>query len=209
LKKAVPTLVLVLVCGIFTALLVIAHNLTYKDDTGVITDDIMQSLAEIYGDGADFTTSEVLNEDNGITMIMQNENAEKAYLMTVNGYNKGGIVLIVGLGTDGTVRGLSVVSLSETPGLGTKVDDSVFLEQFSGFSHSDIKGETVDETADFPIRWGSAEEIDTLKASETEIADGFALDAVTGATLSSNGVLRAVERAVSHNSGEAEIGGVS
>jgi electron transport complex protein RnfG len=205
-KKLLPTLVLVLVCGIFTCLLVIAHDVTYKDDTGVITDDIMQSLAEIYGDGADFATSEVLNEDNGITMIMQNENAEKAYLMTVNGYNKGGIVIVVGLGTDGAVRGLSVVSLSETPGLGTKVDDSAFLGQFGGFSHTDIKGETVDETADLPIRWGTAAEIDSLKTSETETADGFALDAVTGATLSSNGVLRAVERAVAHHNA-AEIGG--
>jgi electron transport complex protein RnfG len=208
MKKAIPTIVLVLVCGIFTALLVIAHDLTYKDDTGVITDEIMQSLAEIYGDGADFTTSEVLNEDNGITMVMQNANAEKAYLMTVNGYNKGGIVVVVGLGTDGAVLGLSVVSLSETPGLGTKVDDSVFLEQFGGFSAADIKGETVDETADLPIRFGSAAEIDSLKSQETEISDGFTLDAVTGATLSSNGVLRAVERAVSHHNA-AGNGGVS
>jgi electron transport complex protein RnfG len=207
LKKFIPTLVLVLVCGIFTALLVIAHDLTYKDDSGVITDDIMTSLSEIYGDGADFATTKVVNEENGITMVMQNENAEKAYLMTVNGYSKGGITLVAGFGTDGEVRGISIVSLSETPGLGTKVDDSVFLEQFIGFGASDIKEEVVDKTAEFPVRWGSAAEIETLKAAETVETDGFALDAITGATLSSNGVLAAVEKAVIAY--ETEEGGAS
>jgi electron transport complex protein RnfG len=213
-KKLIPTLVLVLVCGVFTALLVIAHDLTYKDDTGVITDEIMASLSEIYGDSTNFTTSRVLNEENGIVMEMQNEIGEKAYLMTVNGYNKGGITLVAGLGTDGSVRGISIVSLSETPGLGTKVDDTTFLSQFSGFSAGDIAEEVADESANFPVRWGTAAEIEALKSAETVTADGFTLDAITGATLSSNGVYTAVVKAVTEfenaeNTAENVKGGVS
>jgi electron transport complex protein RnfG len=176
--------------------LVAAHDLTYKDESGVITEEIAVSLAEIYGAADGFNTTAVINEENGITMIMQNTEAAPAYLMTVNGYNKDGITLVVGLTKEGSVKGVSVVSLSETPGLGTKVDDLGFLSQFAGFTPNDIKAETVDTSKDLPVRWGTAAEINALKTSEEVEAGGFVFDAVTGATLSSNGVKAAVEKAV-------------
>jgi electron transport complex protein RnfG len=198
LKKILPSLVLVLVCAVFTGLLVIAHDLTYKDESGVITEEVAASLVEIYGAEHGFSTTAVLNEENGITMIMENDTAA-AYLMTVNGYNKGGITLVVGLTPEGQVKGVSVVSVSETPGLGTKVDDLGFLSQFAGFTPNDITVETVDPTADYPVRWGTAAEIAALSNDKSgETADGFVFDAITGATLSSNGVKAAVEKAVSH-----------
>jgi electron transport complex protein RnfG len=196
LKKFIPTLVLVLVCAVFTGLLVAAHDLTYKDESGVITEDVAASLAEIYGAAEGFETTAVINEENGITMIMQNKEAAPAYLMTVNGYSKDGITLVVGLSAEGTVKGVSVVSLSETPGLGTKVDSADFLSQFAGFTPNDIRIETVDESSALPVRWGNASEISALKSSEYPSSGGFAFDAVTGATLSSNGVRSAVEKAV-------------
>jgi electron transport complex protein RnfG len=207
LKKLVPSLVLILICGIFTALLVIAHDLTYKDETGIITDEISASLNEIYGESGDFSTTEVRNEENGITMIMENENADRAYLMTVNGYSKGGITLVVGLSPDGSLKGISIVSLSETPGLGTKVDSEVFLSQFAGFTADDIAKDEGETAEMLPVRWGTASEIEALKSETETDSDGFALDAITGATLSSNGVYEAVKKAVTDFS--EENGGVS
>ncbi|MDR0991744.1 MAG: FMN-binding protein [Ruminococcus sp.] len=207
MKKILPTIVLILVCAVFTGLLVVAHDLTYKDETGIITEEVAASLAEIYGESDGFLTTEVINEDNGITMIMQNEQSAPAYLMTVSGYNKNGITLVVGLSPDGSVKGISVVSLSETPGLGTKVADMGFLSQFAGFTPNDIKVETADSNADLPVRWGTKAEINALSSEKGEdTSGGFSFDAVTGATLSSNGVKYAVERAVAHFS---ENGGVS
>jgi electron transport complex protein RnfG len=77
----------------------------------------------------------------------------------------GPIQMAVGLDRDGKVSGVSIVSMNETPGLGTKIGDEEFLAQFPG---------------------GDAESID-------EEAKG--LDAVTGATKSSNGVRKGITAA--------------
>ncbi|GAB4275099.1 MAG: RnfABCDGE type electron transport complex subunit G [Coriobacteriia bacterium] len=74
----------------------------------------------------------------------------------------GPIQMAVGLESSGKVTGVSIISLKETPGLGTKVQDDEFLAQFAGWD-----AERMDE----------------------QIKE---LDAVTGATKSSNGVRKGV-----------------
>lgn len=64
--------------------------------------------------------------------------------VTSQGYG-GDIVLYVGVGTDGTVNGVSVLEISETPGLGMKAE-SVLIPQLQGvqtdaFSFSKVKND--------------------------------------------------------------------
>ena len=66
-EKIQPSLVLTLICLITCALLVIAHDATYKDNTGVITDDMLASLEEIYGTSNGFTMK--LDENERSTQI--------------------------------------------------------------------------------------------------------------------------------------------
>jgi electron transport complex protein RnfG len=54
-------------------------------------------------------------------------------LSTIIGYG-GDIELFVGISMDGEVAGLKVLSLSETPGLGTNVEKPDFQDQFIGVS---------------------------------------------------------------------------
>lgn len=78
----------------------------------------------------------------------------------------GPIQMVVGLDRDGLVTGVKVISMNETPGLGTRiVDEPEFLEGFVG--------------------------VDSLNA-EDEIRQ---LDAITGATKSSRGARHGVEAA--------------
>lgn len=70
----------------------------------------------------------------------------------------GPIQMAVGLERDGQVTGASIVIMNETPGLGTKVSDEDFLAQFGGWVSQDIE------------------------------AQARRMDAVTGATKSSNAV---------------------
>ena len=70
----------------------------------------------------------------------------------------GAIQMVVGLERDGKVAGVSIISMQETPGLGTRVGEEVFLEQFTGWTSATIED------------------------------DARGLDAVSGATKSSNGV---------------------
>lgn len=60
-------------------------------------------------------------------------------LNTVKGYS-GDIELLVGLSTDGKVIGVSVVKQTETKGIGSKVEDKDYQDQFMGKSaDSEIK----------------------------------------------------------------------
>lgn len=78
----------------------------------------------------------------------------------------GPIQLVIGLDTSGSVTGVSILTMNETPGLGTKVlTESWFMEQFAklsgGFEDKDVR----------------------------------ALDVVSGSTRSSNGVRNGVAAA--------------
>ena len=82
----------------------------------------------------------------------------------------GKIELIVGILMDGTITGYKVIEQSETPGLGSKVTEPQFSNQFVGKNAY---------TDNFDLK-----------------KDGGEIDAVTGATISSRAVVGAVKKAV-------------
>ena len=92
--------------------------------------------------------------------------AVKSYTNTGFG---GRIEVMTGFDVDGSIKTFKIISSNETPGLGSKTDDSRFKEQLKGFH--------------------PAKQI--LKVKQ----DGGDVDAVTAATISSRAVLRAIERA--------------
>ena len=79
----------------------------------------------------------------------------------------GPITMMVGIDTNGAVTGISIVSSTETPGLGTKASDDSFKGQFVG------------GTGDFAVT-----------------KDGGQIDAITGATVTSRAVSNGVNAAV-------------
>lgn len=95
-----------------------------------------------------------------------------AYLVSVGGYG-GPVVAAVGVSSDGTISGLKIVSAhQETPGLGSKVKDAWFQDQFKG------------RTAAAPLQLvkGAAAGVDQVQA-------------IAAATISSAAVVRAVNAA--------------
>lgn len=92
--------------------------------------------------------------------------------VTSQGYG-GDIVLYVGVGTDGTVNGVSILEISETPGLGMKAE-SVLIPQLQGvqtdaFSYSKIKNDANPDNV---------------------------IDAISGATITTKAVTNAVNGAL-------------
>ncbi|MCQ2741095.1 MAG: RnfABCDGE type electron transport complex subunit G [Alphaproteobacteria bacterium] len=82
----------------------------------------------------------------------------------------GGLIeLMTGFNADGSIKDFKVISSHETPGLGSKVDEPKFKNQFKGF-HPQKQ---------------------ILKVRQ----DGGDIDAVTAATISSRAVLRAIAKA--------------
>lgn len=142
-EKIMPPLILTLICVISSALLVFAYNLTYVDTTGIITDKLSEGLTEIYGTPDGFEM--LINDDgtvktfDGVTSIIDNGSGKTAFEITADGYSKGGLHLLIGFDECGAVCGISVLTIGETPGLGTKVQDSTYLDRFKGITSPDFQ----------------------------------------------------------------------
>lgn len=142
MAKIKPTLVLMLICTVVSALLIIVYNATYVDTTGVITDSLRQGLEDIYGNN-EYTM--LKNEDgsvlefDGVTSVIVSDKKDVAFEVITKGYAKDGIHILVGVSDEG-VTGISFIELGETPGLGTKVrDDAGFVKQFAGKKDTDYE----------------------------------------------------------------------
>ncbi|HID73653.1 MAG TPA: RnfABCDGE type electron transport complex subunit G [Thermoplasmata archaeon] len=94
-----------------------------------------------------------------------------AFLAEGEGY-AGGIQILVGIGHDlgtPTLVGIKVISHAETPGLGARITETSFQDQFAGLSVEDVR----------------------------LTDDGGRIDAISGATISSRAVVDAVHDAIS------------
>lgn len=91
-----------------------------------------------------------------------------AYSSAANGYH-GLIDVMVGVDPEGKVTGISIMTHSETPGLGAKIVEPKFTKQFKGA---------------------------TLSSELNTTAKGGKIDGVSGATHSSEGVVEAVRKAL-------------
>jgi electron transport complex protein RnfG len=121
---------------------VLAYNATYVDNTGVLTDDMKAGCQEIFGEGnyeiildpnAETKTPVTFDTDSVNSIIVDKDKGYCAVEITEDGYSKGGLHILVGINSEGTVEGIYFLSIGETPGLGTKVQNEDFLSQFSGF----------------------------------------------------------------------------
>lgn len=168
-----PTIVLTAVTTIVALLLIVTHIFTYVDTSGVITDKLMDACVEAMGEGEFMIVSDWQAEGYGIEKpdnvekLIKKSDGTIAFEIITNGYSKNGLDLLVAMNKDGSVKAVSVVSVTDTPGLGTKVNDSAFLAQFSG-------------------KLGQLTAVKNQPKSDNEV------QAVTGATYSSKGVTEAV-----------------
>ncbi|MGN0601713.1 MAG: FMN-binding protein [Oscillospiraceae bacterium] len=138
-NNVMPPLVLTLICIVVSGLLVFAHNKTYKDTTGVMTDELKAGCEDIFGEG-DYEIllngkNPVTFDTDGVISVITDSNDEKCIVeIEQDGYSKGGLHLLVGLNSDGAVEGIYFLEIGETPGLGTKVQDKSFTDKLIGFN---------------------------------------------------------------------------
>lgn len=202
-EKIKPPLVLTLICIITCGLLVAAYEATYVDTTGVITEKLTAGLTEVYGSAEGF---EMLKNDDGTVLTYEGvtsvlfDGTNTAFEITADGYSSGGLHVLVGLDNTGAVNGVSVMTIGETPGVGTKVQDESFRNQFRGIVYGDtVSAENIEATVKAKAVWGTRDEIKRLKidaATSNSSGSGFELDAISGATFSSNGMYNAVKTAL-------------
>ena len=167
------TLVLGLVCLVCSALLGGAYALTKEPIAAAAAAKTERSLALVLPpfDEVSYESIEIDGEPLPFyRAIKDGETVGYAVASTVIGFG-GPLSLLVGVTPDGVVYNSSVLSHSETPGLGAKCNtDARFMAQWQGFN--------------------PAEKI--LKVKK----DGGDVDAITASTITSRAYARAVEGAL-------------
>ena len=160
-KILYPTLSLVCICLAASLLLAFTNDLT-KD---VIADSAKQ--AEIKQRGEVFASASSFEEKDGYVCCLDGEGTVIGYIFVTVGKGYGGdISVMTGIGTDGKITGVKVISHGETSSYGGKAIANNFTDEYSG------------------------------KTAETFVK-GKNIDGWTGATRTTNGVISAVNEAVS------------
>ncbi|MFH1775801.1 MAG: FMN-binding protein [Chloroflexota bacterium] len=118
-------------------------------------------LTEMFPDMSEYTI-----EGDIYTIYSDGAGIGYAFLAVGKGYG-GDIDILVGLEDETTIKGVTIVTQTETPGLGDRVAGSSFTDQFSGLNFGDV----------------------ALRR------DGGQIDAITGSTISSSAVVEAVKMA--------------
>lgn len=147
-NNIMPPLVLTIICVVVSGLLVFAHDKTYKDTTGVMTDELKAGCEEVFGEGdyqilLDDKTPVTFDVDGVVSVITDSSKQKCLVEIVEDGYSKGGLHVLIGLDQTGAVEGISFIEIGETPGLGTKVQDSAFLDTLKGFN-KDTNPDSID-----------------------------------------------------------------
>lgn len=141
----------------------------------------------------DFDASEAMSilEENGFTSDEITEIAEGVddsgetvgYVINVTSHEAydGDLEVSVGIATDGTVKGIEMLSISETAGLGMKADEADFKDQFKD------------------------KKVEKFSYTKSGESGDDKIDAISGATITTNAVTNAVDSALVYF--QNELGG--
>ena len=130
---AMLVIVLAVICLVIAALLGLVNSITegpIADNTAKTVQESLQvvlpadSYEEVEYTGSDATV---------IAVYKAGENGYVVECNTPNGFG-GPIDMMTGIGTDGSITGIAVISHAETSGLGSKATDPEWQAQFIGLS---------------------------------------------------------------------------
>lgn len=171
---AAPSVVLFVICVVAAFLLALTNKVTAPAIAKVNAENeakartVVFAAADSFGEAVE---TSVENVDSIVPAL--DENGEViGYVVTSydeKGYG-GRISVMAGVAADGKVTGVSILDMSETAGLGANAKRDSFREQFIG-------------------------KIKNITVSKDE-AGGNSIDALTGATVTSRAVTRAVNAAI-------------
>ncbi|MBE6662770.1 MAG: FMN-binding protein [Ruminococcaceae bacterium] len=172
-NMAVVALKLLLICSVIAGVVSFVYTVTLGAYQANLDREIRQSMATVFeigeGEKLELTVYDGALGDDIKDIYTVSVNGETVgYCVNVVGKGFGGNMdIMVGYHPDKTIRGVSIVSHAETPGVGSKVSNADHLSQYNGHS-------------------------DGLTISKRPGAD---ITAISGATISSNAVHAAIERA--------------
>ena len=158
LKGVFPVIFITVIVLISVTLLAFTDSITKDRIEYQKEQQIQGMLKEMFPDMSRYTF------ENDIYIIYA-DGAKIGYGFLAVGKGYGGdIDILVGLEDETTIKGITIVSQSETPGLGTRITETSFADKFAGLNIGDV----------------------ALRQA------GGQVDAITGSTISSRAVIDAV-----------------
>jgi len=153
-KSLYPIVFLTVVVLISVSLLLYINSFTSSVVEAQNRIKIKTVLESIFPDLTEF------KEEEDLFIIYQGDDIiGYTFLASGNGYS-GVIDMLVGINIDYTIKDVAILSQTETPGLGSRITEKAFTNQFMGLG------------------------VDDINLSK----DGGSIDAITGATISSRAV---------------------
>lgn len=163
-----PTAVLTVICIVVTLALAGTYQMTQPVIAANAKAAADAARAEVLPSGEGGYSPADCKLLDGVVDVCRADN-KTGYVITTKDKGFGGeIIVMVGIGADGKIGGIKVLQHSETPGLGTKAMADSHLSLFLGQS----------------------------RITNTKEAGAANIDAISGATISSNAVFRAVDKAL-------------
>lgn len=176
-EYAAPTVVLFVICVVAALLLAITNDVTAPKIAEVNAQNEAAARQIVFADAASF--GEEFTNDDGIKLVpaLDKDGSTIGYVVVTveKGYG-GDISVMTGVDLEGKVTGVNILSMSETAGLGANASKESFLNQFAG------------KVFGIGVNKGTP--------AENEIK------ALTGATITSKAVAKAVDAAIEAAGGE-------
>jgi electron transport complex protein RnfG len=157
-------LTLLLISAVVAGLLGLTNYVTADKIATLTAEKTAASMQEVLPSDS-YTELSYTGSEANVAAVYE---AENGYVVEVTPSGFGGTIdMVVGIGTDGTVTGVSIISMSETSGLGANASKDSFRSQYVG------------------------------KSGELAVSkDGGEIDALTGATITSRAVTSGVNTAL-------------
>jgi electron transport complex protein RnfG len=143
LQSLLVGLKLLLICAIVAGVISFVYSLTAEQYEKNIQATKNAAIGEIFGLEAP-TCREIAQGDVKVYTVYNGETHIGYCVESASAGFGGDVALMVGYSPDRTLLGVSVIAHSETPGLGAKVNEPAFLEQFKGQSGALVLGDDVD-----------------------------------------------------------------
>ncbi|MEA4816596.1 MAG: RnfABCDGE type electron transport complex subunit G [Lachnospiraceae bacterium] len=132
-----PAIRLFIICFVCTLALGLCSEITKEPIAAQAVKTQTEAMSAVFPDAV-FEEATLDSETPGVTKVNLGKDSDgnlKGFVVNVDTNGFGGTIsMMVGIDTEGTITGLRILSLSETPGLGAKATDSSFYEQFTGMS---------------------------------------------------------------------------
>jgi electron transport complex protein RnfG len=142
-----PAVSLTAICICVAAVLAVVNALTAERIAANLDAAEKAAIYEVFGDTG-ISAEELSGAPEGINSVYRVSGGDGTPLgfcvaLSQQGFG-GNIDMVVGLAPDGSVTGVEITSLSETPGLGSRVAEEPYLDGYRGKSGRLVLGADVD-----------------------------------------------------------------